>query len=177
MVVCLHVILHRYCSRDTDVGGRCQSMIHSNSSRTGSLPHSKIVAMCMVTGVLTSLGHQRCIDPVTEWNWRCLHVYSHTHQPLCRAIRQSVTPWWLPTALMTSSSVVMHGASTQIYAERNLLQCNCILCVLTKNYSTCHKVGTREHQKSHHQTLFLLLLSSCWVRLGYMWDECCFSCH
>ena len=64
--VCLHVILHRYCSRDAAVGGRCQSMIHSNSSRIGSLPHLVIVAMCMVTGMLTSLGHQRYVDLVTS---------------------------------------------------------------------------------------------------------------
>ena len=64
--VCLYVILHRYCGRDANVGGKCQSMIRSNSSRTGSLPHLMIVAMWMVTGMLISLEHQRCIDLVTS---------------------------------------------------------------------------------------------------------------
>ena len=50
------------------MGGRYQSMIRliSGQDRTGSLPHLMIVAMWMVTGMLTLLGHQRYIDLVTS---------------------------------------------------------------------------------------------------------------
>ena len=54
----------RSCRR-IDLVGRCQSLLHSNSSQTKSPPHLRsIIIMRMTTGVLTFVEHQRYVDPV-----------------------------------------------------------------------------------------------------------------
>ena len=52
----------RSCRR-IDLVGRCQSLLHSNSSQTKSPPHWRsIIIMRMTTGVLTFVGHQRYVE-------------------------------------------------------------------------------------------------------------------